>query len=409
MAIQLIMVKKEGTGAPPALGDLLWTLDNPNPYGTSASDNFGDRVAISGTYSIVGAHQEDDAGGSDSGKSYIFNNSTGALLHTLDNPNPHGGAAADYFGEAVSISDNYAVVGAYRESDANGVLSGKAYVYNPSTGALLWTLDNPNPTGTSQFDQFGFSVGASDSYIIGGAPNEDVGGSNAGRAYIFNASTGALLHQLANPTPADDNFGSAVAISDTHAIVGSYNAADGGKAYIFSTTTGALLHTLDNPNAYDTAADDWFGGSVAISDSYVIVGAYQEDDASGGSSGKAYVFSNATGALLHTVDNPNAYGTSAVDQFANVNRVGITDTYFIVSTSREDDATGGFDVGKAYIFNTVTGALVKTVDNPNAYGTSNADQFGTAAGISGSYAIVGAPGEDDAGGNSSGKAYIFNI
>ena len=53
----------------------LWrTLDNPNPYGTSADDYFGYRVAISGNYAIVGAYvEEDDVNGTNSGKAYIFN------------------------------------------------------------------------------------------------------------------------------------------------------------------------------------------------------------------------------------------------------------------------------------------------------------------------------------------------
>ena len=78
------------------------------------------------------------------------------------------------------------------------------------------------------------------------------------------------------------------------------------------------FHTLDNPNAYSTSADDRFGYSVSICDNYAIVGAYGEDDAGGTSSGKAYIFNPSTGALLHTLDNPNAYDTSAADLLAGV-------------------------------------------------------------------------------------------
>ena len=59
------------------------------------------------------------------------------------------------------------------------------------------------------------------------------------------------------------------------------------KAYIFDNATGALVHTLDNPNAYDTSTNDYFGWSVAITDTYAIVGAYAEDDAGGDGSGKS--------------------------------------------------------------------------------------------------------------------------
>ena len=48
------------------------TYNNPNAYSTSASDNFGISVAISGNLAIVGALYEDDAGGTQSGKAYFY-------------------------------------------------------------------------------------------------------------------------------------------------------------------------------------------------------------------------------------------------------------------------------------------------------------------------------------------------
>ena len=51
---------------------LLHTLNNPNAYSTSASDSFGRSVAISGNRVVVGAYGEGDAGGTDSGKAYVY-------------------------------------------------------------------------------------------------------------------------------------------------------------------------------------------------------------------------------------------------------------------------------------------------------------------------------------------------
>jgi hypothetical protein len=401
-------------GASAFNANLSHTLDNPNAYGTSASDYFGYSVAISDSYAIVGAYTEDDAGGSSSGKAYIFNPSTGALLHTLDNPNAYGTSANDRFGRNVAISDSYAIVGAYLEDDAGGSNSGKAYIFNPSTGALLHTLANPNAYGTSANDNFGKAVSISDSYAIVGSNESDAGGSSSGKAYIFNPSTGALLHTLDNPnaydTSAYDSFGGSVAISDSYAIAGATGedeagGSSSGKAYIFNPSTGALLHTLDNPNAYGTSANDRFGFPVSISDSYAIVGTWFEGDAGGSYSGKAYIFNPSTGALLHTLDNPNAYGTSSNDRFGY--SVSISNSYAIVSAYIEGDAGGSYS-GKAYIFSPSTGALLYTLDNPNAYGTSAYDYFGVAVAISNSSAIAGAYLEDEAGGSASGKAYIFS-
>jgi len=85
------------------------TLDDENVYGTSAGDQFGRSVAVSGDKTIVGAFGEDAATGDGTGAAYIINTS-GTLVHTLTNP---GGAANDGFGLSVDISGNTAVVGAY--------------------------------------------------------------------------------------------------------------------------------------------------------------------------------------------------------------------------------------------------------------------------------------------------------
>jgi len=51
-----------------------------------------------------------------------------------------------------------------------------------------------------------------------------------------------------------------------------------------------LLHTLDNPNAYGTSAGDNFGINVSISENKCMIGATGEDDAESSNSGKAYIF-----------------------------------------------------------------------------------------------------------------------
>ena len=412
-------------------------INNPDADGVSNSDLFGQAVAISGNYAIVGAWGEDAASVDRSGKAYIFNATTGALIHTLDNPRSSNTSNDDYFGRSVSIDGNYAIVGAYQEDAGGGVSqlsSGKAYIFNVTTGALVHTLDNPSAYGTVGNDNFGWSVAISGNYAIVGAHFEDDGGTglgtqggsglSSGKAYIFNVTSGALVHTLDNPnaygTSAGDYFGYAVAIDSNYAIVGAHfeDDADGfssGKAYIYNVTTGALIHSLDNPNVYDISQQDYFGWRVAISGNYAIVGAYLEDETpvtgdNGISSGKAYIFNVTTGALVHTLNNPNTYSTSADDRFGW--SVSISGNYAIVGALGEDVPGGGasgFESGKAYIFNVTTGALLRTLDNPNPFNSAYQDYFGVAVAISGNRVIVGASGEDDAGGTSSGKAYTYTL
>jgi hypothetical protein len=332
-------------------GALLHTLDNPNAYGTSTDDNFGSAVAISDDYAFVCTHSESN----DSGKAYIFNVSDGSLAYTLDNPNlGYGtGANGDKFGYSCAISGDFVIASAVEENDINGTDSGIVYIFNVSDGSLVHTLINPNPYSTSTSDKFGYKVAISgDHAIVCARDEDDAGGSSSGKAYIYNVTTSALLHTLDNPNPYDtsrnDRFGFSCAISGDHAIVSAYaeddaNGVDSGKAYIFNVTTGALLHTLDNPNAYDTSQTDYFGYSVAMNDTHAIISASGEDGADGGNSGKAYIFDLSDGSLVSTVDNPNAYDTSAGDQFGL--SVAMNDTHAVVGSIYESDW-----LGKAYIF-----------------------------------------------------------
>ena len=395
---------------------LAHTLDNPNAYGNYEYDDFGYSVAISNSYAIVGAHSEDDVGGTYSGKAYIYNTSSGELLHTLDNPNPYGTSANDSFGKAVDICESYSIVGAEGEDDISGTTSGKAYIYNNATGNLLYTLDNPNSYGTSTGDSFGYAVSISESYSIVGAYREDeVGNTSSGKAYIYDNTDGSLLYTLNNPnaysTSASDLFGSSVCISESYAIVGAFGEDDAsgsssGKAYIYSTATGNLLYTLSNPNPYGTSANDFFGYSVSICESYSLVGAYGEDDAGGAYSGRAYIYDNTTGNLLHTLTNPD--GTYN-DTFGY--SVSISESYSIVTADSEENSSVDY-TGKVYVFENSTGSLLYTLNNPNPYGTLEWDFFGHSVSICEQYSIVGAFGENeneaDADTVRSGKAYIFN-
>lgn len=79
-------------------------------------DNLGGSVSMSGDYVIVGAQLEDPGGVSDAGAAYIYYMNQGGannwgFVKKLTAPSP---VALDYYGYSVSISGDYAVVGAYQ-------------------------------------------------------------------------------------------------------------------------------------------------------------------------------------------------------------------------------------------------------------------------------------------------------
>jgi len=396
-------------------------LNNPNNYGTETHDNFGSSVAISGNICAVGAPDEDIVDHNNSGVIYLFDINTGNLLHTLNNPNNYGTETFDSFGEQIVIDGNLCVTSTRYEDNENGTSSGVVYIFNIDTGSLLRTIVNPNIYGTPENDFFGYSIAISNNMIIVGAYGEDDAGTNmSGAAYIFDVTTGDLIHTLNNPnaydTSSGDTFGNAVSIYGNKCIVGandedSDNGSASGAAYIFDVTTGNLLHTLINPGAYSNNLGDYFGYAVSISENICIVGAYQEDSIEGNNSGQVYIFDINTGSLLQSIDSPDKEDESAYENFGR--SIDVSDNYIIISAPQKMEGDY-YDSGKVYIYDINTYGLLHKITNENDYGSYESDYFGLAVSIFGDKFIVGATGEaydngDPRTSSSTGKAYVYNI
>jgi hypothetical protein len=388
-----------------------YRIDNPI---TTDPLSFGSKIAISKNYLIAGVPSTTIATNTNAGIAYIFDVSTGQLVHTLQNPNAFGTPVGDAFGSSVAISDNYAVVTANAEDETGNLNSGKAYVYNVTTGQLLHTLNNPNAFGTPANDLFGDSCAMSGTLIaITARGEDDASGSDSGKVYIFDAVTGQLQRTLDNPnvagTSANDQFGSFnlamsgnfLAVPAVREDIPADSNNNTGIVYIFNAVTGERIYNLANPGTAGPT-DDLFG-HVAISNRYVAVGVAGEDD-TGTNSGIVYIFSMATGELVRTIQNPNAFGTPDEDSFGS--SVGITDKFVVVAASGED-STGNLS-GIVYVFNIASGDLLYTLIPPVLHGPTGAQFFSQLA-ISGNNIVVGAPNESSPGfGASSGKIHVYN-
>jgi len=356
--------------------------------------SYGEYAAISGTKAILGSYSNEI-------HIYDLNIIGGDKLFTVSTTGV----------EDVDITDNLAIAGAPFQGTG-----GRAYIINTNTGNIAYTLENPNAFGTTSGDQFGNSVAISSSYALVGALAEDeTGATNSGKVYVFNPSTGALTRTIDNPAASNkefDIFGKSLAVSGDLAIIGSSGVGDGGGnnsgvAYIYNLSTGNLVHTLTNPNAFGTSAGDQFGHSVAISGSYAIVGAPFEDDADGTSSGKAYVYNTSTGALLYTLNNPNPFGTSASDLFGEA--VAISGSYALVGARNEDESLKA-DAGKAYLYNLTNGSLVHTFNNPLDRTNDDKSLFGIDVGISNDLVIIHSANLGIVGGTTSlNIAFVYKI
>jgi WD40 repeat protein len=244
---------------------------------------FGGSVAINGRTAIVGS-LFDIGKGAQSGSAYVFDAKSGKQITKLL---PSDGATNDLFGSAVAISGNTALIGAMSKSD-NGLGSGAAYLFDISTGKQTGKLI---PSDAAEEDLFGGSVAISDNIAIVGAWKKDGAAGNSGAAYLFDTLTGNQIAKLL-PNSGEDysSFGFSVGISGDRAIVGTNSRT----AYLFDITSGEQIAKLSYTG---DSGSDHFGTSVGISGNVAIVGAYGDED-QGYNTGSAYLFNAKTGEQI---------------------------------------------------------------------------------------------------------------
>ncbi len=373
--------------------------------------------------------------------------------------------AGDQLGFSVALSDdgNTLVAGAPLESSGasgingnqgdNGISqAGAVYVYARSGGS--WSQEayikasNPNAS-----DQFGLSVALSadghtlavgtsleDSNATGFNGNQaDESASQSGAVYVF-ARSGVTWSQQAyikaSNTEAGDEFGLAIALSgdgntlavgarleDSNATGIGGNQSDNlapqsGAVYVF-TRGGNIWTQQAYVKASNTESNDWFGGSLALSDdgNTMSVGARQEDSSATGinagqgdnlatDSGAVYLFTRNAGTWSQQ-DYLKASNSQANDLFGvSVTLSGDGNT-LAVAACCEDGSSTGINGNQADNGASGSGAVFVFTRTANVWSqqayvkstnTGSGDQFGLTLLLSrdGNTVIVGSAQEDSA-------------
>ena len=397
-------------------------LQKINPDDREVNDEFGNAVAISGDYAIIGAKREDDNGNdqnplADAGSAYIFKQVNGtwtqeAKLVAADRE------ANDFFGDAVAISGTYCIVGAHQEGDP--AHAGAAYIFERSAGGTWVQAAKLEAPIRKSSDHFGFSVGISGDYAVVGAyfEDEDENETNevlsAGSAYIFkrnNSSNTWELYQkiVASDRSIDDRFGMSAAISGEHIIIGAeFDDVDGplgigsnaGSAYIFSIEGGLWVEKA-HLTASDYGQSEHFGWSVAISGNHAIVGAYQNGTDELGLNGKpgagaAYIYEQNNG-LWAQVKKMVASDRADIDFYGYA--VAMDGDQALVGAYRQNFAESGSpmfsDAGAAYLLMRNNEGEWFEVQKINHEDRSTLDLFGFAVAMDNNNIIIGSPSEDE--------------
>ena len=368
----------------------------------AGGDAFGNAVSINGDVAIIGA-RDDDAAGAQSGSAYIhrFNGTNWveeAKLTASD------GAAGDNFGTSVAISGDIAVVGAPNDDHA-AFFAGSVYIFR--FNGVVWTQEAKlTASDAGPGHQFGWSVATTGSIALIGAYGDDHAGPLSGSAYVLRFSSGQWIEE-AKLVPSDpgeqDRFGISVSISGNLAVVGADNnddaGDDSGSAYIFRFDDNGWPQEA-KLTASDAAAGDEYGRAVAIDSSVAVVGAWHDDDA-GTSTGSAYVY-RFDGASWPEEQKLLPSDAIAGDKFGR--SVAVTGNVAVLSALGADDSAA--DSGSAYVLEFDGSTWVEKGkllgSNIGAF-----ENFGFSVSTDGMTAIIGAIGAQGAV-FGSGSAYVFD-
>ena len=228
------------------------------------------------------------------------------------------------------------------------------------------------------------------STVVVGAP---VKNSAAGAAYVFVRSRRAWSQRAeltASVSAPGDEFGSSVVIAGSTVVVVALGTnSDAGAAYVFVRSRRAWSQQAEL-TASDGAPGDFFGLSVAISGSTVVVGAPIKNSVLGA----VYVFVRSGTAWSQQAELTASDGAPG-DEFGW--SVAISRSTVVVGAPIKNSA-----VGAAYVFVRSGGAWSQQAELTASDGTPR-DEFGLSVAISGAAVVVGAPGKN----SSTGVAYVF--
>ena len=194
--------------------------------------DFGHSVAFSGSTVVVGAWHDDIGGNPDQGSAYVFNRQGGGWVEA-QKLTASDGAAGDNFGHAVAVRGSTIVVGAYHDDVGGNPDQGSVYVFNRQGGNWVETQKLTASDGAADL-AFGWSVAFSGSTVVVGAIGDNV---FRGAVYVFNRQGGSWVEGqklIASDGGVGDFFGFSVAVSGSTVVVGAERSGNihQGSAYI---------------------------------------------------------------------------------------------------------------------------------------------------------------------------------
>jgi len=284
-----------------ACGTVAWGQPEPRtedfvlvPADVRAKDQFGVAIAMDGAVAVATAlFDNEPLRGSGAAHVLRFDGAQWVEEAKLIPPDAH---PYDAYGIRAALRGDVFVVGAPNKN-VRSQLDGAAYVYRFEGGSWQEEAVLTSPHG-GYLENFGISVAVGEDLIAIGTPRENDRGQWSGAVWVFRRQGGtwaptAKLHASNGTVGAA--FGWSLALHGDVLVVGATHIYTGapGEAYVFRFDgTGWTEEARLVPA--DSAAWDWFGESVSVTDGVIFVGAPSNSPVTW-RTGAAYAFRHREG------------------------------------------------------------------------------------------------------------------
>ncbi len=412
-----ILIADAGAAYPLTVDPLITSTEqkvvSPKASGTGGYSNFfGHAVALSGNTAVIGAYLDSSPGKIQDGAAYVFVREASGWnfqqrITALD------GADRDYFGITVALSGNTALIGMQSEG---GNYFARVFVREGTTWTLQAKLEAAE---AASFGYFGYAVAVDgDTAAVTAVGENTPAGDNSGAAYVFvrTGTTWTRQARLVPDSPAPrQGFGNCVAIHGDTVLIGHRDdetaaGQSAGSAYVFvrSGTTWTQQAKLLAPDAYQS---DLFGEGVAISGDTVLVGAPGADVLPNiSSAGKACVF--VRNGTVWSLQAELFAATRAELDFFGYSVALDGDTAAVGAPIKDtEEAANGFPKGERGVVRVFSrsGGVWRpqlTIEAPDG---EKDDQFGVSLAMSGNTLLVGADYDDYANNLNAGSAWFYDL
>ncbi len=269
----------------------------------------------------------------------------------------------------------------YNDTDFNN--GGRAYILG---GPSQIILSDPNGQNSGQFGYSGGAINADANLIVVGNQKEQIAGFDLDGNLLFTQSSSSTGTQ-------NESWGQFLAIG-TKLITSDWNFSDASAGFPGYKRGRVYVYDLDGTNRQDisgptpTQPNEWFGHTLAATDTKIACGARNMD--------------NGRGALF--IMN---YDGTAMTKIVPAVR-DVDDQLSHVSINSTKIAGGAWGVGNdnqgaAYVFNHDGTGEVKI----EASDSQGKNYFGWATALTQSKLIVGCPDLSDV--NRAGSVYVYNL